>query len=113
MSTRGDAGAASVYVLAAVLLVGILAASVSLVAAGLALHRQAVRAADLGALAGAQVVLIDPTEACAVAHDVAMANGGLVIDCVAEPPTLRVVVVMPTEVPWLPPIRASATAGPR
>jgi secretion/DNA translocation related TadE-like protein len=113
MKARADAGSASVYVLVAMVFVGLLAAAVALVSSGLALHRQAVRAADLAALAGAQRALVRPAEACDAARTVAEANGGVLTTCDVEPPDVRVVVEVQTEVPWLPPIQAGAAAGPR
>jgi secretion/DNA translocation related TadE-like protein len=113
MTARADAGSASVYVLAGMLVVGVLAATVAMVASGLALHRQAVRAADLAALAGAQRSMLQPGEACDVARVVAEANGGVLTTCVVEPPDVRVVVEVRPEGTWLPPIRAGAAAGPR
>ncbi len=81
MKARADAGSASVYVLVAMVFVGLLAATFALVSSGLALHRQAVRAADLAALAGAQSALLRPAEACYAARTVAEANGGVLTTC--------------------------------
>jgi secretion/DNA translocation related TadE-like protein len=95
------------------LLLGTLGSSVVLVASGLTLHRQAVRAADLGALAGAQRALVDRSVACRAAQVVVEANGGVLASCVLERSDMHVVVEVPTSLPMLPDIRATARAGPR
>lgn len=109
MSERGSA---SLLVIAAGGLLGVVALAVGVVATGMAAHRQAVRAADLAALAGAQRSLTSQTAACSVASEVAEANGAELEGCVLDGPAVRVHVRVPT-VDVLPAIRATARAGVR
>jgi secretion/DNA translocation related TadE-like protein len=109
---RGEAGSASVMVIAAGALLSVLALAAGLVATGLTAHRQAVRAADLAALAGAQRSLVDQAAACETARVVAASNGAELSDCTLEPSALRVEVSVPT-VGLLPVVIASARAGVR
>jgi secretion/DNA translocation related TadE-like protein len=106
----GEQGAASVVVLAAGVLLSAMALAVGLLATGLTAHRQAVRAADLAALAGAQRSLADASVACRWARSVAEANGALLEKCWLNEGSVRVQVTVPTA-PLLPVIRATARAG--
>jgi secretion/DNA translocation related TadE-like protein len=107
---KGDTGSATVLVIAAGALLSTLAVVVGLVATGLTAHRQAVRAADLAALAGAQRSLTDATVACTTAAAVAEANGSELNWCRLDGEALRVT-VMVRSTGWLPAIGASARAG--
>jgi secretion/DNA translocation related TadE-like protein len=107
-----DAGSASVLVIAAGALLSVVAVAVGVVATGLAAHRQAVRAADLAALAGAQHSLTDQAVACQVARDVALANGARLDSCLLQSDALRVGVTVST-LALLPRIEATARAGVR
>jgi secretion/DNA translocation related TadE-like protein len=109
---RDDGGSASVLVVGAGALLSALAVATGLVATGLTAHRQAVRAADLAALAGAQRSLVDEAVACDAARVVAVANGAELSACALEPSALRVEVCVPT-VGVLPVIMATARAGVR
>jgi secretion/DNA translocation related TadE-like protein len=109
---KSEAGSAPVMVVAAGALLSALAVVAGLVATGLTAHRQAVRAADLAALAGAQRSLVDQTAACQAARVVAASNGAELSECHLEPSSLRVVVSVST-VALLPQIFASARAGIR
>jgi secretion/DNA translocation related TadE-like protein len=113
MRLRDEAGSSSVYVVASTLLVAVVASGVVLVAGGLVLHRQAIRAADLAALGGAQRALTSTSDACAVARTVAEANGAHVTSCTIASRDVRVTVEVPHQVPLLPAIRATAAAGER
>lgn len=109
---KRDTGSASVLVLGVGSLLAVVSLTIGLIAVGLAAHRQAVRAADLAALAGAQRSLTDAGEACQIARAVAMANGAELGECALESRTLRVEVrVSPSDL--LPVIAASARAGVR
>ena len=107
-----DRGFASVLVLAVGALLGVFALAVGVVATGMAAHRQAVRAADLAALAGAQRSLTSQLAACSAASEVAEANGAELESCVLSEATVHVQVEVPT-VELLPVIGASARAGVR
>lgn len=108
-----DRGAASVLVIGAAALVLAAAAPVVLIASLLASHRQAVRAADLAALAGAQHSLVDAGEACAWAARVATANGAGLTRCALVDASLVVEVTVPTGLSRGPSVSATARAGPR
>ena len=108
----GDAGSASLLVVSVGSLLSVIALSVGLLATGLAAHRQAVRAADLAALAGAERSLSDIETACRTARAVAQANGADLRSCALQESTLRVEVIVPT-VEFLPAITARARAGVR
>ena len=107
-----ERGSASVLVVAVGALLGVIALAVGMVATGMAAHRQAVRAADLAALAGAQRSLTSQSEACGVASEVAEANGAELARCVLSGATVHVHVRVAT-VELLPVIGASARAGVR
>jgi len=107
-----ERGSASVLVVAVGALLGVIALAVGVVATGMAAHRQAIRAADLAALAGAQRSLTSQAAACSMAADVARANGAELENCVLSGATVNVHVRVPT-VELLPVIGASARAGVR
>lgn len=106
-----DRGAASVLVLGAAAMVLAVSVPVVLVASLLASHRQAVRAADLAALAGAQHSLVDAAEACAWAARVATANGAGLTRCSLQQGSLVVVVTRAAPLPAVPAVTATARAG--
>lgn len=106
-----ERGSASVLVLAAAALVLVASVPVVLVASLLASHRQAVRAADLAALAGAQHSLTDVSVACAWARRVASANGAGLSRCALADASLIVEVAVPTGIDLAPDARATARAG--
>lgn len=115
---RGDRGAGSLLVLA-LLLVGLLlcTAAAALGQAVVARHRAAA-AADLAALAGADVALgrsAAPGGPCGAAARVAARGGARLVTCTAV--GLEVVVAVASDVPGalrgLGPARAAARAGPR
>ena len=107
-----ERGSASVLVLAAGALLGVISLAVGVLATGMTAHRQAVKAADLAALAGAQRSLTSQTAACAVASEVAEANGAELENCALTEATVQVHVRVPT-IELLPVIGASARAGVR
>ena len=77
----GDAGAASVLVLALASVLALIACVlVALAVAGTSRHRAAV-AADLGALAAAGRALQGPAAACALADQIVRAQGGQLTGC--------------------------------
>lgn len=106
-----DDGSATILVLAAGALLSTFAVVVGLLATGLAAHRQALRAADLAALAGAQRSLTDATLACHTADVTARANGAELDECQLDKGSLRVQVRVPTP-GWLPVVVAASRAGP-
>jgi secretion/DNA translocation related TadE-like protein len=107
---RGERGAATVLVVA---MAGVLVFVMSgLAAAGglVTAQRRAQAAADLAALAGATA----PTEACAAAREVALANAAALDACLVEGRAVRVAVsVTGPRVPWRDVrVTAEARAGP-
>lgn len=88
-STRGDAGAATVLVVALAGVLLLTGAALGTVTALVGAHRQAQAAADLAALAGARI-LVDGGEGCAAAGSVAVANGAVLTGCVVEGAAVRV-----------------------
>lgn len=97
--------------LAVVVLVLAVSVPVVLVASLLASHRQAVRAADLAALAGAQHSLSDVAEACAWARRVASENGASLTRCDLADSSVLVEVAVPTQFSLIPDPLATARAG--
>jgi secretion/DNA translocation related TadE-like protein len=108
-----ESGSASIYVLAAMAALTVVALPVGLVSVGLAAHRDAVRAADLSALGGANTSLDDVVVACATAARVAHANGAVLHRCSLSRGVLSVEVGVTTSLPLLPRITATARAGLR
>lgn len=106
-----DHGSASVLVLGVSALLLALSVPVVLVASLLTAHRQAVRAADLAALAGAQHSLSDVDIACAWARRVASANGASLTRCALARSSVLVEVTVPTGFSLVPEPSASARAG--
>lgn len=108
---RDDGGSASVLVLGAAALMLALSAPVVVTASLLATHRQAVRAADLAALAGAQRSLQDAGVACAWAERVASANGARMSRCTLGAGALIVEVEVATGIAIASQVTATARAG--
>lgn len=106
-----ERGSASVLVLAVAASLLTLSLPVVLVASLLAGHRQAVRAADLAALAGAQRSVSDAAVACAWARSVASANGARLTSCALADSSVRVAVAVPTTISLIPDPSATARAG--
>lgn len=110
-----DAGASSVLLLAVLMVALVLVGAVGgLSGAVLARHR-ATAAADLAALAGADVLAgRAPGEACAAAAEVAAANGARLSQCSAEGTDLLVgtLVTPPGRLALLGPASGRARAGP-
>lgn len=106
-----ECGAASVLVLAVAASVLTLSLPVVLVASLLAGHRQAVRAADLAALAGAQHSVSDAAVACAWARRVASANGADLTRCALADSSVLVEVSVATRFSLIPGPLATARAG--
>ncbi len=110
---KDDGGSASVLVLGAAALMLTVSVPVVLTASLLSAHRQAVRAADLAALAGAQHSLQDAGTACAWAERVAEANGGRLRGCALAKGVLEVEVVVRSSIELLPETSARSRAGQR
>lgn len=108
-----DSGTASVYVLGTAALVTVLSLPVAVVASGFVAYRDAVRAADLAALGGAQASLHNTDLACAVAARVALANGGRLRLCGIVDGALEVEVAVQTSLALQPEVSASSRAGRR
>ena len=108
---KGDGGSASVLVLTAAAFTLAVSVPVVVTASLLATHRQAVRAADLAALAGAQHSLRDAGGACGWAERVASANGAQLSECTLSTGALIVEVYVATGIAIAPQVTASARAG--
>nr|WP_298988539.1 Rv3654c family TadE-like protein [uncultured Pseudokineococcus sp.] len=115
---RGDRGAGSVLVLGLLLVGVLLCTAAAALGQAVVAHHRAAAAADLAALAGADVTLGRAVSAggpCDAAASVAARGGARLVDCTAG--ELEVVVVVAVDVPGalggLGPARASARAGPR
>jgi secretion/DNA translocation related TadE-like protein len=108
---KGDSGSASVLMLGAAALTLAVSVPVVLTASLLATHRQAVRAADLAALAGAQHSLQDAGVSCVWAQRVASANGAQLSSCALSAGALTVGVEVATGIGIAPWVTATARAG--
>lgn len=107
---RGSATVLGVMAIGVVLLC--LTGALALLAAVQASHR-ARAAADLAALAGAQVLAIaDPRSPCEVASTIAARNGGWLVECSIAGDALTVSVATPANWPGLGRAQARARAGP-
>lgn len=117
-SARGQAGAATVFGLALIALLTLVAAGSGVAVGALAGHRRAEAAADLAAVAGASAVQAG-RDGCAAAGGTARANGARLAGCSIEGDD----VVVSVEVGWaalqrllgsvaLPTLGARARAGP-
>lgn len=103
------------YVILAIAVSMVAMLAVSVVAAGQSARRNAAVAADLAALAGAEVVRYGAERACAVAADVARANDGELVDCLVDGYHVEVAVQVEhtgVAAPWLSDARRRARAGP-
>jgi secretion/DNA translocation related TadE-like protein len=116
---HGDAGAATIWLVSLLCLVGLAATAALGVAGAIAARHRAESAADLAALAAAGRLLLDPGEACAEAAAIASAQGATLHSCAiradAQEDSVVVEVSVPSPsglVPGLPPARARARAGP-
>ncbi len=107
----GESGSASIYAMAAVALLTAIALPVVVVGLGLLAHHNAVRAADLAVLGGAQQSLSDVTVACTTAAEVAEANGAQLRRCSLSSGALTVQVVVTTSLPLLSSVSATSRAG--
>jgi secretion/DNA translocation related TadE-like protein len=107
---RRDRGSASIWALGIGLGVVLLGLGVAAVGTALVARQRAQTAADLGALAGAVLVLHGEPAACARAADLVAANGGRLAGCRAE--ALDLIVTAEVEAVGVGTARASARAGP-
>lgn len=111
----GDRGSASVWILAAGLVIVTFATTIVLAGAAMIARHEAQTAADLGALAGAVDVTLDPSRACAAAAIVVHANGATLLRCRTDGPDI--VVTASVGIAFAPsgfgPAIAVARAGPR
>lgn len=107
---RGQAGSATIYVLAFAVALTTLAVVVAGFAGVAVAKHRASAAADLAALAGASA----PGDACAVAATTARHNGARVTDCAEQGSDVVVVVGIVARAPFglRPLVRARARAGP-
>lgn len=110
---RGERGAATVLTVAVLGLLLLVAGALAVVGAMVVAHREAQSAADLAALAGARS-LADGGDACAVAAEIAAANGARLTACDILDRDVRTTVVV-TGPRWLGQtgdLEAEARAGP-
>lgn len=111
MKQRSDVGSATIWVLIASALFGMVAIVTLVMSAGFVAHRRAAAAADLAALAGASRSLTDQHLACSAAEHVAAQNGATLKSCALQRASLLVYVVVDPEDPWLPAMLVPARAG--
>lgn len=110
MSGGSDRGSASLWVLGIGLCVVLLGVAFGAVGTALVARNRAQVAADLGALAGAALVLQGEPAACARAGELVFANGGRLTDCRAD--GLDLIVTAEVVATGIGTARASARAGP-
>jgi secretion/DNA translocation related TadE-like protein len=110
---RGDAGAATLLVLAMAGVLLLVGAALGVVQAMVVAHRRAQAAADLAALAGASAVA-HGRDPCGAADTVALLNGGRLVGCeeLAGDVHVEVVVVGPRWLGQQGDLTAEARAGP-
>ncbi|MBX6750926.1 MAG: flp pilus-assembly TadE/G-like family protein [Micromonosporaceae bacterium] len=111
--SRGDRGAASVWVLAVGLAVIVVAQALVVIGSATVARHRAQAAADLAALAAAMKVLDGESAACARAAEVSARNGASLVACRLD--GFDVIVTVEVAVTGTPPwgaARRSARAGP-
>ena len=110
----GDRGSASVWVLAAGVVIVAIAAAFASAGSAIVARHQAGGAADLAALAGAAYVVEGVAPACEEATRVALANGGRLLSCQLDGWDVVVTVAVTPKGPagLVGSARASARAGP-
>ncbi|WP_372455576.1 Rv3654c family TadE-like protein [Sphaerisporangium fuscum] len=115
ISTGGDRGSGTVWVLAGVVLIWFLAGTVLFVGSARVARHRAQSAADLSALAGAAHALAAPERACLRARDLAGANHASLVRCVVRDGVVDVRVSVRLSLPGLGPrfALADSRAGPR
>lgn len=91
---RGEAGSATVLVVAMAGLLMLVGAALAVVTAMVVAHRAAQSAADLAALAGARGVA-EGGDGCARAAEIAAANGARVMACRVSGRVIDIVVEVP------------------
>lgn len=79
--TPGDRGSGTIWVACVAVIVTGLMTGVAVIGVAQGARHRAAAAADLAALAGAQVALLDPGSACVEASVVAVANGAVLSGC--------------------------------
>lgn len=91
----GEDGAASLLVVIWAALLGVVLTCALTILGVWHAHVRAAAAADLGALAGADRLLEDPTGACAAADAITRANGARMVGCTREGLDIVVRAVVP------------------
>jgi secretion/DNA translocation related TadE-like protein len=113
MFGRPDRGGASIWVLAAGLVLALAGAAGAAVGASVIASHRAGAAADLGAFAGATRMVRGDRAACTHAERIVVANGGRLVDCRVDGLDVIVTVeVDATGLPWRRVATAVARAGP-
>jgi secretion/DNA translocation related TadE-like protein len=107
---RADQGSASIWLLGIGLMVVTLALMLTTVGTALIARQRAQAAADLGALAGAALIVAGERSACDRAQELVTANGGRMLTC--QPDGLELIVTVEVPVAGLGAAKASARAGP-
>jgi secretion/DNA translocation related TadE-like protein len=111
---HGDRGSASIWTLSVGLLIVSIGATAVLAGSATIARHEAQAAADLGALAGAVLAVVDPTGACDVAATIVESNNAEFRDCRID--DLDVIVTAAVDVAGAPagigPAVGSARAGP-
>jgi secretion/DNA translocation related TadE-like protein len=110
---RGDRGVATVLACFCVMALVAFAALAFRLGTAVVAREQAETAADLGALAGAAVVLNGPDSACRAAATVVGINGGAVSECTVDGADVLISVTVDAAFgPMTPHALARARAGP-
>lgn len=111
MNRGNDQGSATMWVLTFAALVGFMGVAATLLASGVAIHKQASAAADLSALAAASRSVTSQVSACAVAASTARANDAHLLACRLVAESIEVVVRVESRSPLLPGFSVVARAG--
>lgn len=89
-SGAGDRGSGTVYAVALLAVLGVVAGGVAFVAKAYVAQQRAAAAADLGALAGARALVDGVSDPCAAADQIVQRNGADLADCVIEGQTVLI-----------------------
>lgn len=93
-SLGADRGSGTIWVAAMALVLVAVVLGAGLIGLAQTARHRATSAADLAALAGAQVALLDPGGACAAAAHIAAANGATLTGCALAAEVVTVVVAV-------------------
>ena len=114
MKRHAETGSATVWALIVVLVIWGASALGIVETVLIQTRHQAAAVADAAALTAASDGGLDPTAACAAAHDVAVAHRARLLSCVVTGPVVTVAVSVspPAALAWAGDVTARARAGP-